>query len=108
MLSSFFFFFKQKTAYEMLRSLVGSEMCIRDSPRGEACVGGRHQRAVHRNDPSRQHHPPPHDPHGEQRLVCPARGRIQGTLLRQAQTTQGQDPIVTMIPMCHHTHVSSY
>ena len=28
-----FFFFKQKTAYEMLRSLVGSEMCIRDSPR---------------------------------------------------------------------------
>eukprot|EP00658_Telonema_sp_P-2_P045115 TRINITY_DN33028_c0_g1_i1.p2 TRINITY_DN33028_c0_g1~~TRINITY_DN33028_c0_g1_i1.p2 ORF type:complete len:109 (+),score=31.97 TRINITY_DN33028_c0_g1_i1:103-429(+) len=29
-LVSFFFFFKQKTAYEMLRSLVGSEMCIRD------------------------------------------------------------------------------
>ena len=28
----FFFFFKQKTAYEMLRSLVGSEMCIRDRP----------------------------------------------------------------------------
>ena len=26
----FFFFFKQKPAYEMLRSLVGSEMCIRD------------------------------------------------------------------------------
>ena len=26
-----FCFFKQKTAYEMLRSLVGSEMCIRDS-----------------------------------------------------------------------------
>eukprot|EP00658_Telonema_sp_P-2_P064572 TRINITY_DN5365_c0_g1_i1.p1 TRINITY_DN5365_c0_g1~~TRINITY_DN5365_c0_g1_i1.p1 ORF type:complete len:211 (+),score=85.67 TRINITY_DN5365_c0_g1_i1:117-749(+) len=25
----FFFFFKQKTAYEMLRSLVGSEMCIK-------------------------------------------------------------------------------
>ena len=25
-----FFFFDQKTAYEMLRSLVGSEMCIRD------------------------------------------------------------------------------
>ena len=24
------FFYKQKTAYEMLRSLVGSEMCIRD------------------------------------------------------------------------------
>ena len=29
----FFFFFEQKTAYEMLRSLVGSEMCIRDSVR---------------------------------------------------------------------------
>ena len=27
---SLFFFVKQKTAYEMLRSLVGSEMCIRD------------------------------------------------------------------------------
>ena len=26
-----FCFFKQKTAYVMLRSLVGSEMCIRDS-----------------------------------------------------------------------------
>ena len=25
-----FFFFKQKTAYEMTSSLVGSEMCIRD------------------------------------------------------------------------------
>eukprot|EP00658_Telonema_sp_P-2_P011391 TRINITY_DN14335_c0_g1_i1.p1 TRINITY_DN14335_c0_g1~~TRINITY_DN14335_c0_g1_i1.p1 ORF type:complete len:217 (+),score=45.59 TRINITY_DN14335_c0_g1_i1:52-702(+) len=34
-----FFFFKQKTAYEMLRSLVGSEMCIRDSLQGH---GGRH------------------------------------------------------------------
>src|SRR5678815_5844408 len=33
MLRIFFFFFKQKTAYEMLRSLVGSEMCIRDRPR---------------------------------------------------------------------------
>eukprot|EP00831_Metopus_contortus_P021772 TRINITY_DN19802_c0_g1_i1.p1 TRINITY_DN19802_c0_g1~~TRINITY_DN19802_c0_g1_i1.p1 ORF type:complete len:172 (-),score=33.88 TRINITY_DN19802_c0_g1_i1:5-520(-) len=28
-----FFFFKQKTAYEMQRGLVGSEMCIRDSPK---------------------------------------------------------------------------
>eukprot|EP00658_Telonema_sp_P-2_P085712 TRINITY_DN9830_c0_g1_i1.p1 TRINITY_DN9830_c0_g1~~TRINITY_DN9830_c0_g1_i1.p1 ORF type:complete len:247 (-),score=95.15 TRINITY_DN9830_c0_g1_i1:643-1383(-) len=34
-----FFFFKQKTAYEMLRSLVGSEMCIRDSINAE--YGGR-------------------------------------------------------------------
>ena len=28
---SVFFFFKQKTAYEIMPSLVGSEMCIRDS-----------------------------------------------------------------------------
>eukprot|EP00658_Telonema_sp_P-2_P065383 TRINITY_DN54631_c0_g1_i3.p2 TRINITY_DN54631_c0_g1~~TRINITY_DN54631_c0_g1_i3.p2 ORF type:complete len:136 (+),score=39.69 TRINITY_DN54631_c0_g1_i3:48-455(+) len=35
----FFFFFKQKTAYEMLRSLVGSEMCIRDrGDEDERCV----------------------------------------------------------------------
>ncbi|CUX40426.1 hypothetical protein BN3590_01215 [Clostridium sp. C105KSO15] len=27
----FFFFFKQKTAYEIMPSLVGLEMCIRDS-----------------------------------------------------------------------------
>ena len=33
-----FFFFKQKTAYEMLRSLVGSEMCIRDRYRGSEYV----------------------------------------------------------------------
>eukprot|EP00658_Telonema_sp_P-2_P046468 TRINITY_DN34658_c0_g1_i1.p2 TRINITY_DN34658_c0_g1~~TRINITY_DN34658_c0_g1_i1.p2 ORF type:complete len:124 (+),score=43.95 TRINITY_DN34658_c0_g1_i1:55-426(+) len=32
---SLFFFFKQKTAYEMLRSLVGSEMCIRDRIMGQ-------------------------------------------------------------------------
>ncbi len=31
-----FFFFKQKTAYEILYGLVGSEMCIRDSPRPAA------------------------------------------------------------------------
>ena len=36
----FVFFFKQKTAYEMLRSLVGSEMCIRDSRRSTAVVLG--------------------------------------------------------------------
>eukprot|EP00831_Metopus_contortus_P037852 TRINITY_DN29804_c0_g1_i1.p1 TRINITY_DN29804_c0_g1~~TRINITY_DN29804_c0_g1_i1.p1 ORF type:complete len:190 (-),score=49.27 TRINITY_DN29804_c0_g1_i1:79-573(-) len=32
-MSVFFFFFKQKTAYEMQRGLVGSEMCIRDRRR---------------------------------------------------------------------------
>eukprot|EP00658_Telonema_sp_P-2_P084208 TRINITY_DN9287_c0_g1_i3.p1 TRINITY_DN9287_c0_g1~~TRINITY_DN9287_c0_g1_i3.p1 ORF type:complete len:314 (+),score=86.60 TRINITY_DN9287_c0_g1_i3:64-1005(+) len=35
-----FFFFKQKTAYEMLRSLVGSEMCIRDSDKTIRSAGG--------------------------------------------------------------------
>src|SRR5665648_1233256 len=30
----FFFFFKQKTAYEIMPSLVGSEMCIRDKGKG--------------------------------------------------------------------------
>ena len=34
-----FFFFRQKTAYEMLRSLVGSEMCIRDSVPHAADLG---------------------------------------------------------------------
>ena len=34
----FFVFFKQKTAYEMLRSLVGSEMCIRDRVSAEASI----------------------------------------------------------------------
>eukprot|EP01016_Furgasonia_blochmanni_P010736 TRINITY_DN1460_c0_g2_i3.p1 TRINITY_DN1460_c0_g2~~TRINITY_DN1460_c0_g2_i3.p1 ORF type:complete len:182 (+),score=46.98 TRINITY_DN1460_c0_g2_i3:16-561(+) len=31
----YFFFFKQKTAYEIMPSLVGSEMCIRDSINAE-------------------------------------------------------------------------
>ena len=33
-----FFFLQQKTAYEMLRSLVGSEMCIRDRSVGKIRV----------------------------------------------------------------------
>ena len=33
----FFFFFKQKTAYEISACLVGSEMCIRDSNERELC-----------------------------------------------------------------------
>src|SRR5450756_561530 len=37
----FFFFFKQKTAYEIMPSLVGSEMCIRDSD-----MTVRHQKTV--------------------------------------------------------------
>eukprot|EP00658_Telonema_sp_P-2_P012044 TRINITY_DN14594_c0_g1_i1.p1 TRINITY_DN14594_c0_g1~~TRINITY_DN14594_c0_g1_i1.p1 ORF type:complete len:576 (+),score=105.86 TRINITY_DN14594_c0_g1_i1:22-1749(+) len=45
-----FFFFKQKTAYEMLRSLVGSEMCIRDRyqrrVRGQCCTCMEHIRRI--------------------------------------------------------------
>jgi len=33
-----FFFFKQKTAYDMLRSLVGSEMCIIERKAGVSAV----------------------------------------------------------------------
>ena len=33
-----FFFFKQKTAYEICACLVGSEMCIRDSYKGEDVI----------------------------------------------------------------------
>ena len=36
---SIFVFFKQKTACEMLRGLVGSEMCIRDSSHHDAEPG---------------------------------------------------------------------
>ena len=52
MVVCYVFFFKQKTAYEMLRSLVGSEMCIRDSAglvldgyfgNGLECVIGEYQ-----------------------------------------------------------------
>ena len=41
-----FFFFKQKTAYEMLRSLVGSEMCIRDRLRTVSGAEARPIRGV--------------------------------------------------------------
>src|SRR5428012_9628 len=36
LLFCFFFFFKQKTAYDIMPSLVGSEMCIRDRVEGAA------------------------------------------------------------------------
>jgi len=35
-----FFFFKQKTAYEIMPSLVGSEMCIRDSYGAASLIAG--------------------------------------------------------------------
>ena len=39
MLLVFFFFFKQKTAYEISACLVGSEMCIRDRAKGVGELG---------------------------------------------------------------------
>src|SRR5450756_1545982 len=38
-ISDVFFFFKQKTAYDIMPSLVGSEMCIRDSPDSMTSIG---------------------------------------------------------------------
>ena len=45
----FFFFVKQKTAYEMLRSLVGSEMCIRD--RGYTECPKEHFKCMRQHNP---------------------------------------------------------
>ena len=45
-----FFFFKQKTAYEMLRSLVGSEMCIRDRAVAACAICGRGVCLDHANE----------------------------------------------------------
>eukprot|EP00658_Telonema_sp_P-2_P026977 TRINITY_DN20944_c0_g1_i1.p1 TRINITY_DN20944_c0_g1~~TRINITY_DN20944_c0_g1_i1.p1 ORF type:complete len:105 (+),score=19.42 TRINITY_DN20944_c0_g1_i1:48-362(+) len=47
MVNMLFFFFKQKTAYEMLRSLVGSEMCIRDRSHSCPLVGPSPDLAEH-------------------------------------------------------------
>ena len=47
----FFFFFKQKTAYEMLRSLVGSEMCIRDRTRALNALKTEANRAYSTDNP---------------------------------------------------------
>src|SRR5659263_617262 len=54
-----FFFFKQKTAYEIMPSLVGSEMCIRDSqlhrgqPATHLVVGRERDRGL----PEHEHRP---------------------------------------------------
>ena len=44
------FFFRQKTAYEMLRSLVGSEMCIRDSISADLAAEIYRKRLVESSD----------------------------------------------------------
>src|SRR5680860_1925229 len=68
MICCFFFFFKQKTAYEIGVRLVGSEMCIRD--RWERVWAGP------RDHESTQSAPPPDDggelpPRGVQTTAAP-------------------------------------
>eukprot|EP00658_Telonema_sp_P-2_P035096 TRINITY_DN25572_c0_g1_i2.p1 TRINITY_DN25572_c0_g1~~TRINITY_DN25572_c0_g1_i2.p1 ORF type:complete len:112 (-),score=34.46 TRINITY_DN25572_c0_g1_i2:11-346(-) len=53
-----FFFFKQKTAYEMLRSLVGSEMCIRDSHQSSSPSAASHDVYSNSRQPSLPHQEP--------------------------------------------------
>src|SRR5674536_227949 len=94
-----FFFFKQKTAYEMLRSLVGSEMCIRD----RCSTNGR--------DPS----PPPwrrpgagvaggQSPHCRSAFRCPVkverRDRFGRSLdlQRRLRQTAREIPAVAILP----------
>eukprot|EP00658_Telonema_sp_P-2_P077627 TRINITY_DN7064_c0_g1_i3.p1 TRINITY_DN7064_c0_g1~~TRINITY_DN7064_c0_g1_i3.p1 ORF type:complete len:134 (+),score=22.24 TRINITY_DN7064_c0_g1_i3:101-502(+) len=78
----FFFFFKQKTAYEMLRSLVGSEMCIRD----------RYQRRVRGSDfgeKCRGHHP-------NELTVCP---RWPVSLARRQRQARGGAGVPWQAPL---------
>eukprot|EP00825_Cyclidium_porcatum_P049700 TRINITY_DN8647_c0_g1_i2.p1 TRINITY_DN8647_c0_g1~~TRINITY_DN8647_c0_g1_i2.p1 ORF type:complete len:162 (+),score=15.87 TRINITY_DN8647_c0_g1_i2:62-547(+) len=49
---SFFFFFKQKTAYEIMPSLVGSEMCIRDRYMGSGINAEYMGQIYHRGAPT--------------------------------------------------------
>ena len=54
------FFCKQKTAYEMLRGLVGSEMCIRDRAQAAPRRGHRLAEQVERERPlEREQHRAP-------------------------------------------------
>eukprot|EP00831_Metopus_contortus_P068265 TRINITY_DN61012_c0_g1_i4.p2 TRINITY_DN61012_c0_g1~~TRINITY_DN61012_c0_g1_i4.p2 ORF type:complete len:139 (+),score=42.63 TRINITY_DN61012_c0_g1_i4:2-418(+) len=52
--SCIFFFFKQKTAYEMQRGLVGSEMCIRDRYMGMSSRGSEGLSQVGEDNPYRE------------------------------------------------------
>eukprot|EP00658_Telonema_sp_P-2_P009323 TRINITY_DN13496_c0_g1_i2.p1 TRINITY_DN13496_c0_g1~~TRINITY_DN13496_c0_g1_i2.p1 ORF type:complete len:179 (-),score=36.83 TRINITY_DN13496_c0_g1_i2:61-597(-) len=78
----FFFFFKQKTAYEMLRSLVGSEMCIRD----------RHT----------QRRPNHHQPRS--RMTRLGVGHNGWELTRKDQNTQGWRGCCSLRTQLHNLH----
>src|SRR5674536_390885 len=68
-----FFFFKQKTAYEMLRSLVGSEMCIRDSDGPEDDGDDDECDEAGHEEQHGQHHPgDEQNSHGDRRREIPA------------------------------------
>src|SRR5450756_1909103 len=52
-----FFFFEQKTAYEVMPRLVGSEMCIRDSPLGVLGAARGRQPRLRQRYPRRERQP---------------------------------------------------
>ena len=53
----FFFFFKQKTAYEIGGRLVGSEMCIRDSCLCRSCINNAESPTVNPEEVPYDWHP---------------------------------------------------
>eukprot|EP00825_Cyclidium_porcatum_P019952 TRINITY_DN22813_c0_g1_i1.p3 TRINITY_DN22813_c0_g1~~TRINITY_DN22813_c0_g1_i1.p3 ORF type:complete len:105 (-),score=20.78 TRINITY_DN22813_c0_g1_i1:919-1233(-) len=52
----FFFFFKQKTAYEIMPSLVGSEMCIRDRVSTQSTWAAKEDHTGDRNNQDGKEH----------------------------------------------------
>src|SRR5674536_165736 len=80
----FFFFFKQKTAYEMLRSLVGSEMCIRDRPgpaprlvQVRAAAADRLGEVLRQGNPTGASHKRPKAVRVRPKATCAGRGGSQ-------------------------------
>src|SRR5450756_2826415 len=78
----FVFFFKQKTAYEIMPSLVGSEMCIRDSrasdvlaQRAAVCRTGRDDPGPRGGSAARHHG---HPAQGLARLALAAAAGVVG------------------------------
>src|SRR5428012_3704 len=89
--SNFFFFFKQKTAYEIMPSLVGSEMCIRDRSR-PARLRSLHQGGAHNQSAwlCLVCGPPAHQSHVKRwRHRARSRLRVKGTPAVGQATPQG-------------------